>query len=277
MPRLNFTGRRRISHSHVQISVTGIGGIETFHARLELASYKFPPTARVVIEAYRQLELSRFEFGTVEQIDVPSNCRLSEFGSLSGLRFRVKIVSTDVPRGRLLGVADRIHPQDSHRESLLRVPLLPVKSQDLGREVWRLDFSDEPLLLVNSRLVSRKALVQTSEFQSMVLPEILRSILNRIVLVDQVRSGDDNDDWSARWLNFAASLPGSGVLPEQADMELDHDWIDMAVGSFCRWRGVDRQFVSFWQNRVTEMAASADDSSESTSESPETSGVQADW
>lgn len=249
MPRLNFTGRRKISHSHVQISVTGIGGIEMFSARIHLESYRFPSNARVVVEAFRQLELARFEFGTVGQIEPPANCRLSEFGSLAGVRFRLKVVSTDVPRGRLLGVADRILPHDSHRESMLRVPLLAVKSQDLGREIWRLDFSDEPLLLVNTRAVHKKQLVQSAEFQSMVLPEILRSILNRIILVDQVRSGDEADDWTNRWLNFAVSLPGVGPLPDDADVELDLDWIDVCVGSFCRWRGVDRQFAEFWQSR----------------------------
>ena len=250
MPRLNFTGRRRISQSHARISVTGIGGIETFSARLELDSYKFPSAARVVIEAFRQLELARFEFGTIGSIEPPSSCRLSEFGSLAGVRFRVKVVSTDVPRGRLLGVADRIQPQDSHQQSLLRVPLLAVRSQDLGREIWRLDFTDEPLLLVNSRVVQKKALVQSGEFQSMVLPEVLRSILNRIILVEQVREVDGTDHWTCRWLNFASSLPGAGPLLEEADTELDLDWIDITVGSFCRWRGVDKQFTNFWQHRI---------------------------
>ncbi len=254
MPRLNFTGRRRISQSHVQINVTGIGGIETFSAELKLQSYRFPDNARVIIEAYRQLELVRFDFGTVSNTEPPSSCRLSEFGTLNGVRFRLKIVSADPPSGRLLGVADRIQPWDRHQESIPRVPLLAVRSQDLGREIWRLDFTDEPLLLVNTRVASRKALVQSGEFQSLVLPEILRSILNRIVLVDQVRAPEDSDDWTSRWLRFALSLPGVSEMPEDPDTELDLDWIDSAVGSFCRWRGADRQFSAFWHNRASQQA-----------------------
>ncbi|HQZ67597.1 MAG TPA: hypothetical protein PLY87_21050, partial [Planctomycetaceae bacterium] len=118
MPRLNFTGRRKISKNHVNISVTGIGGIEIFHADLQLASYDFPESAAVVIEAFRQLELVRFDFGTVGNLTPPASCRLSEFGTLAGLRFRVKVVSSDEPRGRLLAVCDRITPQSQELQSL---------------------------------------------------------------------------------------------------------------------------------------------------------------
>jgi hypothetical protein len=246
MPRLNFTGRRKISRSHVTISVTGIGGIETFTAELQLSKYGFPPTAAVIVEAYRQLELVRFDFGTVGNLVPPGSCRLSEFGTLNGLRFRVKVVSTEEPRGRLLAVADRINPKNEQQQSLPRVPLLAVRAQDLGREVWRLDFSDEPLLLVNPRVIPKKQLVESVEFQTLALPEILRSILNRILLVERVRSADDSDDWTSRWLRFAESMPGVGRVPELDTPEANVDWIDAAISSFCRWRNVDQQFASFW-------------------------------
>jgi hypothetical protein len=249
MPRLNFTSRRRISKNHVTISVTGIGGIETFSAELELGSYGFPDSATVIIEAFRQLELVRFEFGTVGSLTPPASCRLSEFGTLAGLRFRIKVVSTAEPRGQLLAVGDRITPHNAEQQSLSRVPLLAVRAQDLGREVWRLDFADEPLLLVNPRVVAKKKLVQSVEFQSLVLPEILRSILSRILLVEQMRISDDSDEWTSRWLKFAESMPGVGTVPDEADPESDLDWIDAAISSFCRWRSVDQQFSGFWNAR----------------------------
>lgn len=249
MPRLNFTGRRKISRSHVTIAVTGIGGIETFTAELQLDRYGFPATAAVIVEAYRQLELLRFDFGTVGKLNPPASCRLSEFGTLNGLRFRVKVVSAGVPRGRLLAVADRINPRNQQQQSLARVPLLAVRSQDLGREVWRLDFSDEPLLLVNPRVVPKKHLVESVEFQTLALPEILRSILNRILLVEKVRTADESDDWTSRWLRFAESMPGVGKVPECDSPEADVDWIDAAISSFCRWRNVDQQFSAFWATK----------------------------
>lgn len=249
MPRLNFTGRRKISRNHVTITVSGIGGIESFTAELLLDRYGFPPTAAVIVEAYRQLELVRFDFGTVGSLTAPANCRLSEFGTLAGLRFRVKVVSTIEPRGRLLAVADRINPRNQQQQSLPRVPLLAVRAQDLGREVWRLDFSDEPMLLVNPRVVPKKHLVESIEFQTLALPEILRSILNRILLVEKVRSAEESDDWTSRWLRFAESMPGVGKIPEADSPAADVDWIDAAISSFCRWRNVDQQFTSFWATK----------------------------
>lgn len=249
MTRLNFTGRRRISKKNVHISVTGIGGIEIFEAELDLSSYDFPDSASVVIEAYRQLELARFDFGTVGNLVPPASCRLSEFGTLAGLRFRVKIVSNADPKGRLLAVCDCITPQRQGMQSLSRVPLLSVRAQDLGREIWRLEFGDEPLLLVNPRVVQKKQLVQSVEFQSLVLPEILRSILCRILIVEQIRTTEEVDDWATRWLKFAESMPGVGRVPEIADPESDLEWIDSAISSFCRWRNIDKQFSGFWTSK----------------------------
>ncbi|MFO0977497.1 MAG: hypothetical protein U0996_13940, partial [Planctomycetaceae bacterium] len=68
-------------------------------------------------------------------------------------------------------------------------------------------------------------------------------------LVEQTRSTDDAEDWTARWLRFAESLPGVGRVPEDSDPESDLDWIDSAISSFCRWRGVDKQFTGFWAGR----------------------------
>ena len=246
MPRLNFTGRRRIAQDHVKISVSAADGQNCFSARLNLETYGFPETAAVIVEAYRQLELSRFEFGTVTRPIPPPNCRLGEFGALEGVKFRVKVVSNDTPKGRLLGVADRIVASDQAIDRIRRIPLINVKGHDLGREVWKIDFADEPILLINYRLADKHALARSGVFQSLVLPEVLRSILTRILLVDQYRYFEDENDWAARWLRFASSFPGVGGVPEDEDAELDAEWIDSAVSAFCQWRGTDRLFKEFW-------------------------------
>ena len=246
MPRLNFTGRRRIAQDHVKISVSAADGQNCFSARLNLETYGFPETAAVIVEAYRQLELSRFEFCTVTRPIPPPNCRLGEFGALEGVKFRVKVVSNDAPKGRLLGVADRIVASDQAIDRIRRIPLINVKGHDLGREVWKIDFADEPILLINYRLADKHALARSGVFQSLVLPEVLRSILTRILLVDQYRYFEDENDWAARWLRFASSFPGVGGVPEDEDAELDAEWIDSAVSAFCQWRGTDRLFKEFW-------------------------------
>lgn len=251
MPRLNFTGRRRISHDHVKISVATQDPQITFSARMSLETYGFPATATLIVEAYRQLELCRFEFGTVTRPIPPPICRLAEFGTLDGVKFRLKVVSSDKPHGRLLGVADRIVAINEALDRTRRIPLLNVKGHDLGREIWKLDFTDEPILLINYRLANKHALARSSVFQAMVLPEVLRAILNRVLLVDQYRYFEDEDDWAARWLRFASSFPGVGDVPDDPDMDLDMEWIDSAVSAFCQWRGTDRLFREFWRESET--------------------------
>ncbi|MEZ6122228.1 MAG: hypothetical protein R3C49_03505 [Planctomycetaceae bacterium] len=248
MPRLNFTGRKRISHDHVRISVTADNGQYSFSARMNLESYRFPESAAVIVEAYRQLELLRFEFGSVVRPIPPPNCRLTEFGSLDGVRFRVKVVSTDAPRGQLLAVADRITATDEALGRVRRIPLINVKGHDLGREIWKLDLTDEPLLLINYRMANKHSLVRSPMFQSLVLPSVLRTILTRVLLIDGYRQFEDDDDWAARWLRFAASFPGVGEVPEDEDPEMDAEWIEGAVSAFCLWRGVDRLFREFWRD-----------------------------
>jgi hypothetical protein len=247
MPRLNFTGRRRIAQDHVKISVASENEQHTFSARVNLESYGFPETAAVIVEAYRQLELARYEFGTVTRPIPPPNTRLTEFGTLDGVRFRLKVISIDEPHGRLLGVADRISPTNEALDRTRRIPLITVKGHDLGREIWKVDFSDEPILLVNYRLANKHSLARSPVFQSLVLPEVLRAILTRVLLIEQYRYFEDDDDWAARWLRFAASFPGVGEVPEDEDSELDNEWIDAAVSAFCQWRGTDRLFRDFWR------------------------------
>lgn len=48
-------------------------------------------------------------------------------------------------------------------------------------------------------------------------------------------------------------MPGVGTVPDVADPESDLDWIDAAIGSFCRWRSVDKQFADYRNARAYRM------------------------
>ena len=80
-----------------------------FDATLDLAKYKFPDNARVYVEAYRQMEWMRFDFGSVASVRPPADRQLSRFESPEGVLFRIRVVSPDgTPSGRLVAEADRI-------------------------------------------------------------------------------------------------------------------------------------------------------------------------
>src|SRR5476651_1773831 len=92
---LNFTGRKRIAQSDVVVAITGKDGNAAFDATLALAKYKFPDNARVYVEAYRQMDWMRFDFGSAASIRPPDDRRLTRFESAEGVLFRIRVVSPD--------------------------------------------------------------------------------------------------------------------------------------------------------------------------------------
>ena len=178
--RFNYTHRIRIRRKDVRITLEEDNGKFSFDADLSaLAGYELPPESLVFVEAYRQTNWMRFDFGQVGAIAPQKNRALSQFDSPEGLLFRVKVT----PKGdihTLLAEADRIplmRPDEAEGE---RIPLLPVKPQKLGEEIYRVDFSgDRPLLLINSEAGNYTDIGRSPAFVSLVYPAVLREILTR--------------------------------------------------------------------------------------------------
>lgn len=245
--RLNYTGRKRIRQSDVRITVHQRGnGTATFDADLKLAGYALPENAIVFVEAQRQTSYMRFPFGTVGDLQPAVIRELSEFDSPEGVVFRVKITSTDQPNGLLLAAADGIRPRRPEEKEDKRIPLLPAKqNDDLGDQVFRVDFIDHPILLINAQLGDWRAVARDPVFVSLVYPGAMREILARI-LHEGHRDTDDSEDWRSQWLRFAGLLPGVPELPADDDQEMFDDWVEEAVSSFCRqFRMIDR-FGEYW-------------------------------
>ena len=244
--RYNYTGRKAINRSDANVAIEE--NPLRFHAALALGDYKLPADARVFVEAYRQTNWMRFDFGTVGTVKVPGDLRLSEFDTREGILFRVRVTATANPEGRLLAEADQVSPvhhiTETGEES--REPLLPIKPADLGEEVFRVDFDDRPLLLINNQFGDWRALAHSPFFVCMALPQALREILTRLLRVEQHFDTEDPSNWRARWLMFAAALPGSSDPPEEEDKDRFDDWINDAVAAFARMQGMKNRFNVFW-------------------------------
>jgi hypothetical protein len=231
--RLNFTSRKRIRRDDVDLTLRQVsGGAISFDAFLRLSDYDFPPDACVIVEAYRQTLLMRFNFGTVSVPMPAADRQLSLFEDETEVLFRVRVTAASGRPGLLLGEADQLRPGNPSDEPDRRIALLPPVPADIGEEVWRVDFETKPMLFVSKDLADWKQTVRTDSFRALVYPAALRSILERILKVEKFDFTDDLEDWRALWLLFASRIPGVGSMPRSHD---EHDdWIENAVGAFAR-------------------------------------------
>jgi hypothetical protein len=248
--RLNFTGRKRISREHVRIALhEKAGETATFDADLGgLKEYKLPDDALVFVEARLQTRWMRFPFGTVGAITPSSDRRLTEFDSIDGVLFSVKVTSASDRSGMMLAEADRVPVRLPGEVEERRQPLLPVKADDLGHEVFRVDFSGPtPMLLINRAAGDKDTLARSPLFMSLVYPAALREILTRIIHVEQYEEYDEEGDgWMDRWLRFTSKLPNMGPVPGKDEDDSDI-WIDDAVAAFAKQQGMLDRFVAGWQ------------------------------
>lgn len=248
--RLNYTGRKKIPREDVSITLHDNPNAQaTFDADLaKLEEYKLPTDATVSVEARLQTRWMRFGYGTIGAITPAADRVLTEFDSTDGIRFSVKVTAATGNPGKLLAEADGIPVLFPGEVEERREPLLPVKSDDIGHEVYRMDFSnDPPILLVNRAAGDKDAIVRSPLFMSIVYPAALREILNRIIYVEDLGdSDDDGESWQARWLEFAEALPCVGPVPKE-DGECEQ-WIDDAVAAFAKHHAMLGRFVAGWQN-----------------------------
>ena len=249
--RFNSTGRTSIPSSRANVTLlrlegngrrgprtgTTAGAQDTtwyFDLKLDLANYRFPADARVRVEAWRGNAFQRWDWGTVGALaqpdepgrilkDVPETCQ-----------FRVFVIDSG-DSGLLLGLADKLRPK-LPVESLL--PLVPA---DLGSEVWRLDYGqgdDMVVLKVNNDLPDFSQAVRTDPvFRGLVMPQVLRSILERALLVEREDPAEPEGRWSP-WFDLARSiLPGRepptvGYDAQDDEVARADRWIDDVVAAF---------------------------------------------
>ena len=243
--RCNYTGRIRIRRRDVRI-IAQRDQQETpsFSIVLQLDDYGLPAAAPVFAEAYRQTSFTRFSLGTVGSLGNSQEFVLSGFGAGEGVRFRVKVVESahaaGDANGRILALADRLNPVWTGAPGGQRGSMLPVEWGEFDDQPWRLEFDEDtqPILRVSRVLVDdRHLFVLSHEFTSLVMPGILRSILTRVMHIDNCTSPDDADGWRKEWLAFATELAGRSTEADDPD-----DWIEECVSTFCRRMAIASRF-----------------------------------
>lgn len=235
--RLNYTGRRKIPREFIRISLYRNGSVSEFDAFIRTEKLDLPLTARVFVEAYHKSDWMRFYFGTVGEPTIPQDRRLTNFYDGARILFRVKFVSTGGDTGKILAEADRLTPLSADDDSE-RDPLLPERTVGgMGEQLWRVSWSDGwPVLELNKGEPEIKHLLTADpRFKWLVLPEVLRTILARILTEEMDEEEDSGETASKRWLDFAESLyPQPPPKAADRDADLIEDWVNEVVSAFCR-------------------------------------------
>jgi hypothetical protein len=223
-----------------------------FNADLSrLVNYELPGESLVFLEAYRQTNWMRFDFGKVGKIVPPKDMHLSLFDIPVGIRFRVKITASGNVH-KLLAEANAIPLITPDDEAYKTSPLLDVEpTKKLGDEIYRVGFPDDgkPVLYINSEAGNYKIIGKSPAFLSLALPAIVRDILFKIVIIYDWNDDTDMDDWRSRWVRFATSLPGSDKLPDGNEDER-LDWIQDIVSWFAKKEKLGTQFKEFWRDEL---------------------------
>lgn len=249
--RFNSTGRKTIASSRATVTLRrlengrhrtapGAAGAAAedaqwcFDLNLDLDRFGFPPDARIRVEGWRGNAFQRWDWGTVGAPALPNDSQRILKDVPETCQFRVSVIAAD-DSGRLLGLADKLRPK-LPVESLL--PLVPA---DLGSEVWRLDYGqgdDIVVLKVNSELPDfSQAVRKDLVFRGLVMPQVLRSILERALLVEREDPGEPEGRWTP-WFGLARRvLPGHdpptlGLDAQDDQVARAERWIDQVVAAF---------------------------------------------
>lgn len=231
---LNFTRRQRIGRDLVDVRIRRSTDGPLLSASVELERFDLEPTARVVVEAYRQSVIERVDMGLVADNSRIEGHTLSSFADGTSILCRIKVIAeaTGGGHGLILAVADKLRPESDYDDEGGR-SLLPFREDaSLGQRIWRLDTAgDSPVVLVNPEIGDWRDYARRPAFTALVLPEILGRIC-RWVARNPIDEKEDSPakDWKDFLIDLGADF--SEVDPEMEEDSLDV-WVDDLVFTFC--------------------------------------------
>lgn len=232
--RINSTGRKRLLRDSVRIKLLEQrpGLPPSFIADINLdSSLKLDPDARVYIEPYVKSSSMRFDFGTVVAIRQPEHLVLSDIDAGANILFRLKVVSNGKPAGKIIAAADGIRPVDDSGDA--RKPLLPLRTADIGQEIWRLDVDKDagPVLTLSSRVPEILGRLKADPLlQGAIYPEVVRQ-LARLFLDDEGESDEDEAEWLTDWKKWISQVLNRDVdelegLDDDSVLQLSDDLVE---------------------------------------------------
>ena len=247
---INFTGRQRIDHSHVQIDelskseTSALAKIRLF----DLKSYNFPGDACIVIEAYHSSSRMKFDCGCIKNHGIPDALTLEKDKiDFSGkVYFRVKV--SDPLNKRLLGLVKGIVPGGRKSGSRDMLPIVPSKDLDV---LWKIDINGDenpPSIKIHEKLNGfSQRIADDPLVGGIVLSEALRQVMAELVQ----NPPNDVDSWKNDWLRYVRKH--LKIDTDLSELQSDFDkstWIEKVVKAFCdKHRFVDKSRKNLRDNQ----------------------------
>ncbi|MEO8217666.1 MAG: hypothetical protein ABI718_11345 [Acidobacteriota bacterium] len=241
--KLNFTNRKPIARTRVQIALHRDDGVLAFDAEIDLSGLKLDPDSIVLVEAFYRTSIMRFPWGTVGRPVTPDSRSLHDIDTDRVVHFRIKVVAGD-GSGRIVAMADDITVTGGS-DGMNEMSLLPVNFVELGELPWRVDFGVSGTTLeINRSIDDVETLVRSdARVAGLLFPAAAREILVRILLVDGYVVDEESEEWWAGWMRWAAAF-ATFPLPAETDPDGRLLWIDDVLREFCARHEFSKQFNS---------------------------------
>jgi hypothetical protein len=240
--RFNYTGREKLTRDVVKISTNKLDGkTKSISVSFDLNEIKYPSDTKIYLDAYHKTDRKRFDFGKISQRVYPDDLTIDELSYTDNLMFRLLLIDESGEHGKIIAHADRIRAD----EAADKKPILPVRFDDLGQQIWKLEFTGDeggPILCVNSNIPAVEYIVKSdSVFFMFVFPAAIREILTHMIFIDKVENQEDPlVAWHYDWLMYSMTiLPNESIPklePDEREDENIIDWIDKVVEEFCNSR-----------------------------------------
>lgn len=234
--RINFTDRKKINKSNIEIKINRDDGkISSFDATVLINMEKYKDDSIVYLESYHRTDFKRYRLGNISNIINLENKSFKNFLFPENNLFRVKVINQD---GLITGMANEIHPIDEGKPEYSKRSILPVSfEKDLGMKIWELRYEARgPELYFNSKINNIETEANSNPtFFVFVLPQVIKEILYKIIFIDKIDNYEDPEiDWHKDWINFARSICTKDItnlysLDEEEDIRY---WIDSVIDNF---------------------------------------------
>ncbi len=230
MRRINHTGRRRITRDRAVLRVVA-GGTVLVSIDADVRDLDFEDGAHVVLDISRKVQTERLELGPASRLVSMQNTPIG-FDTPHGLTFDLKVVAPE--DGLLLGVALGLKPEGESADDVQSI--LPIRPAPLGQRVWRFDLTESPMLEVNQDL-DWNELINRVDFQSLVFPEVLAQVAERVLRSPLIEPGDRLWEWSELLESLGWPVERRPDPDEVGNVGID-DAVDEIVAEFCESHGI---------------------------------------